>query len=156
MEESRGFVGAVLGPPLPYSDAAAAEPHATVVGGDHGAPLGHQLDISSSSSESSSSCELSDSDVRIIEPPFGKGPPTDPAFRIGAEEQPAAQGNRGGGGAGRRKHKRQVPPPTVRDRPHRRRVRALGVPSGPKGGGGGQACPQVGVEAVPPGIPPTP
>ena len=98
VEESLGYVGAVLGPALPHRGAVADEPHATVVGGGHGGPPGHESDSSSASSESSSSCESSDSDVRIIEPPAGKGARADPAFRIGTEERPTTQGHGGGGG----------------------------------------------------------
>ena len=112
VEEALGYVGAVLGPALPHPGVVAAEPLATPVGGSHGGPPGHESDSSSTSSESSGSCDSSDSDVRIIAPPAGKGPPPNPAFRIGTAERPTAQGN--GGGAGRRKRKRPVPPTTVR------------------------------------------
>ena len=91
--------------------------------------------------------------TRIIEPRVGKGVIADPAFRIGAEERLAGSGQ--GGGVGRRKGKPQAPPPTTRERPGRRRVRPVGVPSDPEGGGG-QVGPQVGVEAICFGIPPTP
>ena len=136
VEESLGFVGAVLGRVLPHLGAMAAELPSTVVGGDHGGPPGHESDSSSASSESSSSCESSDSDVKITEPPVGRGAPTDAAFRIGAEERSAWPGH--GGGVGRRKRKRHVPPPTAQDRPNRRRVRPLGIPSSHEGGGGGR------------------
>ena len=136
VEESLGYVGAVLGPALPDLGAVAAEPHATVVGGNHGGSPGHESDNSSTSSESSGSCDSSDSDVWIIEPPDRKGPTADPAFRVGTGERPTAHGN-GGGGAGRRKRKRPVPPTTVRAEPDRRRVRALGIPNGHEGGGAG-------------------
>ena len=63
VEESLGYVGAVLGPAVPHPGAVAAEPPATVVGGGHGGPLGHESDSSSTSSEGSSSCESSDSDA---------------------------------------------------------------------------------------------
>ena len=155
VEESVGSVGSVLGPTLPHPGAVAVELPATVVGGGSNGAPGHESDSSSTSSEGSSSCESSDSDVRIIEPPVGKGVTAGPAFRIGTEERPARSSQ--GGGAGRRKRKRQAPPPTTRERPGRCRVRALGVPSDPeRGGGGGQAGPQVGVEVVCSGIPPTP
>ena len=85
VEESLGFVGAVLGLALPHPGAVATERPAKVVGGGHGGPPGHESDDSSASSESSSSCESSDSDVMIIEPPVGRWAPMDPAFRIGAE-----------------------------------------------------------------------
>ena len=135
VEESLGYVGAVLGPALPHPGAVAAEPPATVVGGSQGGSHGHESDSSSTSSEGSSSCESSDLHVRIIEPPVGRGVPVDPAFGIGTEERPAGPSQ--GWGGGRRKRKRQAPPPTTRDRPGRRRVRALGVPSDPEGGGVG-------------------
>ena len=134
VEDSLGYVGAVLGPALPDPCAVAAEPHETVVGGNHGGPLGHESDSCSASSESSGSCDSPNWDVRIIDPLDRKGPTADPAFRISTGERPTAQGN--GGGAGRRKRKRRVPPTTVRGEPDRRRVRALGVPSGHEGVGG--------------------
>ena len=80
VEEILGYVWAVLGPALPDPGAVAAEPHATVVGGNHGGPPGHESNCSSTSSETSGSCDSSDSDVRIIEPPDRKGPLADPAF----------------------------------------------------------------------------
>ena len=132
VEESLGYVGAVLGPALSHPGAVAVEPPAAVVGCSHGGAPGHELDSSSTSSEGSSSCESSDSDVRIIEPPVRRGVPADPAFRIGTKERPAGPSQ--DGGAGRRKRKRQAPPPTTRERPGRCRVRALGVPSDPEGG----------------------
>ena len=97
MEESLGYAGAVLLHVLPHRGAVAAEPPATVVGGDHGGPPGQESDSSSTSSEGSSSCESSDSDVKIMEPPVGRGAPTDLAFRSGAEERPAGPSHRGGG-----------------------------------------------------------
>ena len=150
VDESLGYVGAVLGPALPDPGAVAAEPHATVVWGNHGGPRSHETDSCSTSSESSGSSDSSDSDVRIIEPPAREGPTADPAFRIGPGERPTAQGY--GGGAGRRKRKRPVPPTTVRGEPDRRRVRALGVPSGHEGGGAGWIADGSG--GCPPGSPP--
>ena len=132
--------------------AVAVEPPATVVGSGGGGARGHESDNSSASSEGSSSCVSSDCDARIIECPVGKGVTAGPTLRIGTEERPV--GSSQGGGAWRRKRKRQAPPPTTRGRPGRRRVRAVGVPSDPEGGG--QAGSQVEVEAVCSGIPPTP
>ena len=88
VEETLGYVGSVLGPALPHAGAVAGQPPATVVGGDDGAAPGHESDSSSTSSEGSSSCESSDSDVRIIEPPVGTGVTAGLAIKVGAEEQP--------------------------------------------------------------------
>ena len=123
-------------------------------GGSRGGDAGHESGSSSTSYEGSSSCESSHSDVRSIEPPVGSMVPVDTAFNIGTEEPPPGPSKGGGGGgAGQRKRKRRAPPPTPRQRLGRRRVRDLGVSSDPEGGG--QAGPQVGVEAVSSGIPPT-
>ena len=75
VEESLGFVGAVLGPALTHPGSAAAEPHATVVGGDHGGPPGHESDSFSTSSESFSACEPSTRMSRSSSRWSGKGPP---------------------------------------------------------------------------------
>ena len=96
-DESLGYVRAVFGLALPHHCAVAAEPPATVLGGGHGGSPGHESDSFSTSSEGSSSCESSDSDVRIIEPPVGREVPTDLAFSIGAEERPTGP-NQGGAG----------------------------------------------------------
>ena len=125
VEESLGYVGSVLAPALSQPGVVAVKPHATVVRGGGGGARGHESDSSSTRSEASSSCESSDSDVRIIEPPVGKGVTAGPAFRISTEERPA--GSSHSGGAGRRKRKRQAAPPTTRERPGRRRVRASPV-----------------------------
>ena len=51
--ESLGYVGGVFGPALPHGGDVANEPHATVVGGDHGGPPRHESYNSSTNSESS-------------------------------------------------------------------------------------------------------
>ena len=152
VEESMGFVGAILGPALPHPGAVAAEPHATVEGGDHGGPPGHESESSSTSSESSSSCESSDSDVRIIKPPVGKRPPTDPAFRIGAEERPAAPGHGGGGGQGDASVSGMYPHQQYGTRQTDAEFGVRASPVVLKGGGAG--WPAGGSGRCPPGSPP--
>ena len=133
-DTSVGYVGSVLGPALPPPGTVDVKPPTTVVEGNDGGATGYESDSSSASSEGSSSCESSDLDVRIIEPPVGKGVAAGPAFRVGTKERLAGLSR--GGGAGRRKRKRQAPPPTPRERLGGRRVRALGALVILKGGEG--------------------
>ena len=111
VDETLGYVGAVLDPARPYRGAVAVKPPATVVGSSDGGAPGHESDISSTSSEGSTSCESSDSDVRIIGPLVGAGVPASPAFRVKTEGQSA--GRNRGGRAGRRKRKQQAPLSTL-------------------------------------------
>ena len=67
-------------------------------GGNDGGRVGHEWDSSCTTSAGSSSCESSDSDVRIIEPPVRRGAPTDPAFKTGPRSDRQAE-PQGGGGA---------------------------------------------------------
>ena len=90
--------------------AVAVELFATVVGRSDGGAPGHESDSSSTSSEGSSSCESSDSDVRIIEPPVGAGVPAGPAFRVETDGQPVGRNQAGGGGGGTAKAQTASPP----------------------------------------------
>ena len=89
VEESLGLVGAVLGPAFPHPGAVADDPHAMVVGGDHGDPPNHESDSSPASSKSSSSCESFSG--------WKGGPhgPSLPERRRGATSRTGPRGGRG-------------------------------------------------------------
>ena len=107
VEEFLRYVGSVLSPTSPHPGVVAVEPPATVEGGGAGGAPGHELDSSSISSKGSNSCESSNSDVRILQPPVGKGVTAVPSGSAPRSDQ---HGRAMVGLVGPCKRKRQAPP----------------------------------------------